>query len=441
MLRRRKRAATDRPSPLPAAYWRLWAASGISNLGDGVYMVALPLLAARLTRDEVSIAMVAVAAMLPWLALSLPIGALVDRFDRRRIMIVSDLTRALVVGALTAVVATERVEIWMLWLVALALGTCEVFFDNASQAIVPGLVAADQLHVANGRRYAVEFATNSFIGVPLGGVLFAAVTWLPFGVDAASFLLAALLVASIPGRFRPVVALEPRERRSMYAEVRTGVRFLWRDPLLRSIAITLGLTNLAFQIPQSVFVLFALDDLGVSESTLGVLLLLLGAGGIVGGVLGPRVVARFGPAATIRLAIGTWIVCLLLTWAVPEALLVGVTLGVSSMAATTWNVVTVTLRQEIVPSSLFGRVNSVYRFFGWGTLPIGAAIGGVLASFVGVRATWLIGAGVMAAALLSTLRHVRREVIERALDTSPTVSTTFDDTPLNLARDPWFDDL
>ncbi|MBI5089215.1 MAG: MFS transporter, partial [Actinobacteria bacterium] len=270
---------------LSSSYWRLWSASGISNLGDGVFLVALPLLAARLTRDSVSISLVAAAAALPWLVLSLPIGALIDRADRKRIMVSADTVRAIVVGVLAVLVAFDVAQIWMLWVVAIVLGTAEVFFDNASQAILPAIVPAGLLEKANGRRYAVELAANTFVGTPLGSVLFAAALFLPFGVDAATFAIAAALVLPIRGNFNPNTV--PRQQSaSMYAEMRTGMRWLWRNPLLRTIAISLGLSNLAFQMPQAVFVLFAQDELGVGETGFGLLLAVMGIGAVLGGILG-----------------------------------------------------------------------------------------------------------------------------------------------------------
>ena len=171
---------------LPPAYWRLWAASTISNLGDGVFIVALPLLAARLTRSELSISFVGVAAALPWLLLSLPIGAVVDRVDHRMLMVRADVFRCAVVGALTIAVATHRAEVWMLWIAAACLGVAEVFFDNASQALVPSIVPISQLEKANGRRFAAEIAANSFVGTLIGSLLFVAAVWLPFGVDSTA---------------------------------------------------------------------------------------------------------------------------------------------------------------------------------------------------------------------------------------------------------------
>ena len=423
---------------LPPAYWRLWSASGISNLGDGVFIVALPLLAARLTRDEVSISLIAAAAALPWLALSLPIGALIDRSDRKHIMVISDLIRAAVVGVLAVVVAFDAAEIWMLWVVAISLGTAEVFFDNASQAIVPALVPTRLLAKANGRRYAVELGANTFVGTPLGSVLFAAALFLPFGVDAATFAIAAALVMSIRGNFNPNTEAR-HESASIYAEIRTGWRFLWRQPLLRTVAISLGLSNLAFQMPAAVFVLFAQDELGVGERGFGLLLGVMGIGAVLGGVLGDRIVARLGQAASIYTALVTWILSLAAVGAFPVAWFVALAVAIESMAATVWNVVMVSLRQQIIPARLFGRVNSVYRWFGWGTLPIGSVLGGQVAHWLGLRATYFVGAGVMVLALLVALRSVNTAAIVRALSANR-VSLGTDATPVVVPRDELFFD-
>lgn len=412
--------------PLPPAYWRLWTASTVSNLGDGVFLVALPLLAARLTRSEVSISIVAAAASLPWLILSLPIGTLIDRSDRRRVLVVADSVRAVLIALLAIAAAADRAEIWMLWVVALGLGVAEVFFDNASQALVPSIVPPHQLARANSRRFAAEMAANTFIGTPIGSVLFASAVWLPFGVDAATFAFSVMMVLPLRGTFRAVApaatADEPAGTApgtaSLVQETREGLRWLWSHPLLRSLALSLGLSNLGFQVAQAVFVLFAQERLGIGERTFGLLLGLMGVGAVLGALLGERIAQRFGTSGAIYLALGTWVCTLALTGAFPVAWFVAAMAVIESLAATAWNVVTVSLRQEIVPSELFGRVNSVYRWFGWGTLPIGSLIGGQIAAGFGLRAPYFVGAAFALAAVLVSLRHVSPRSIADAIGTA-----------------------
>ncbi len=418
---------------LPAAYWRLWTASTISNLGDGVFLVALPLLAARITDSPRAISLVGTFAALPYLLFALPIGALIDRTDRRTVLIRADTFRALVVGVLAIVVATGRTEIWMLWVIALCLGIAEVFFDNASQAIVPAIVPVQGLERANGRRYSAEIAANTFIGTPLGSVLFAIALWIPFGFDAISFLVAVLLVKSISGSFR--TAQPTGTNRSLYSEVRSGLRWLWRNRLLRGLAIALSLTNLGFQMSQAIFVLFAKDVVGISERWFGVLVGAMGIGAVVGGLIGDRVVARVGQLFALYTSAIIWILTLLAVGLVPVTWFITLIAAIEALAATIWNVVTVSLRQSIVPNHLFGRVNSVYRWFAFGTIPLGAAIGGQVATTFGLRAPYFVGAGVVFIALLILLRTVTPARLETAK--AERRDTSRDDTPPSIEREPW----
>jgi MFS family permease len=243
----------------------LWTASTISNLGDGVFLVALPLLASRLTRSELSISFIGVAAALPWLLFSLPVGALVDRVDHRLLMVRADTFRAITVGALAIAVATHNVHIWMLWLAAGLLGAAEVFFDNASQAMVPSLVPLQLLEKANGRRYASEIAANSFVGTPIGSVLFVVAMWLPFGFNAASFTIAACLVLTIRATTTPRLPAADLKRRRLRDEVAEGLRWLSGHQVLRGLAIAASLSVLGMQMTAAIFVLFAQDLLHLSD--------------------------------------------------------------------------------------------------------------------------------------------------------------------------------
>ena len=210
----------------------MWTASTISNLGDGVLLVALPLLASRLTRSELSIAFIGVAAALPWLLFSLPVGAFVDRINHRLLMVRADVFRAVVVGALTIAVASDNAEMWMLWVAAACLGVAEVFFDNASQAMVPSLVPVELLEKANGRRFAAEIAANGFVGTPIGGLLFVAAMWLPFGFDAVTFAVRGAVGLQHPHRRDPATCDAYRTSTTQY-DIADGLRWLSGHKVLR----------------------------------------------------------------------------------------------------------------------------------------------------------------------------------------------------------------
>lgn len=411
------RSAAGPGQRLPRAYWRLWTASTVSNLGDGVFLVALPLMAARLTHSAVSISLVGAFAGLPWLLLSLPIGAIIDRSDRRRLLIRADTVRCLLVGVAALAIASGHARIWMLWLLALGLGIAEVFFDNASQAILPAIVPPEQLERANGRRYSAEVTANVFVGTPIGSLLFAAAIWLPFAFDAVSFLLAVVLVMSLTGSFRPPA--RRGEPTSLHDDVRIGVRWLWHNHVLRGLAIALGLSNFGFQMSQAVFVLFAKERLRITDREFGFLLALIGIGSILGGLVGDRIVARIGRFGALYGSIVVWCVCLLTFGAFPNTAVVIVVSAIEALAVTVWNITTVSLRQQIVPDELFGRVNSVYRWFGWGTIPLGAVAGGQVAEHLGLRAPYFSGAAVVAVAAVVLVRSVSPTALDQATSRTP----------------------
>lgn len=398
---------------LGAAYWRLWTASTISNLGDGMFLVALPLLAARTTNSSFEVSLVTAFSMLPWLLVSLHAGAIVDRSDKRKLLITGDLFRGMLILGLAVVVATDSVQMWMLWVVALCLGVAEVVFDNAAQAILPAIVDPGLLEKANGRRYSAEMTANIFLGTPLGGALFALAIWLPFGVDAVSYLAAAMLVIPLRGTFKT-----PRDhtwpRTTLSQEVREGFRWLWGSKILRGMALALACTNLGLGMTPGLFILYVRDELHVSEHWYGAMLGVMALGGITAGLVGERIIARLGKVETLyAMAIG-WIVVMATIGLVPQiaVVLVAETMGV--FAVTMWNIGTVSLRQQLVPAAVFGRVNSVYRWFAWGAMPVGAAVGGVIAQNSNQRYPYLAAAGCVVVGVGVMSRSVTRATLAAA---------------------------
>jgi MFS family permease len=398
--------------PLGPDYRRLFSATVASNLGDGMSMVAYPWLASAITRNPILIALVMMMQRLPWLLFSLPAGVITDRVDRRRAMVAMDIVRGVVtVGVAFAVLGAQdalpgpdavdsvsgtRSGLYLLVLLAtLLLGMAEVLRDNSAQTIMPNLVRPDQLEKANGRMWGVESVTNILIGPPLGSLLLLVAFSLPFFVDAGTFFFAAALVALIPGTFRAQRDVSA-SRQAFRHELGEGVRWLMGHPLLRPMAIILGLMNGAAMIGAATFVLFAQEVMGVGP----LLFTVIGFGGAVGGLIGgyvaPMVSNRLGSGSSLSLAIGGFAVTSFLIGAIawwPAALIL---FGFEAFFGTLWNVITVSLRQTIIPEELLGRVNSVYRFFAWGMSPIGAAMGGVIVIVVeglanrdlALRATW-----------------------------------------------------
>jgi MFS family permease len=405
-------------APLGPNYRKLLSATVVSNLGDGMSMVAYPWLASAVTRNPILIALVVVAQRLPWLVFTLPAGVITDRVDRRKAMVSMDVARGLITiavafavlgeqgalpgpDAVDAITGTRSGLFGLVLMATLLLGMAEVLRDNSAQTIMPNIVTPDQLDKANGRMWGVEGVMNVFVGPPLGSFLLLIAFSVPFFVDAGTFLIAAALVALIPGTFRAERDSSAPEQ-TFTQELREGVRWLMRHPLLRPMAIILGLMNGAMMISMATFVLFAQEVMGVGP----VLFTVIGFGGAVGGLIGgyiaPRVTGRFGSGTTLAISLAGLALTPALIGAIAWWPVVSLLFGLQAFFGILWNVITVSLRQTIIPARLLGRVNSVYRFFAWGMMPIGAALGGITVFVMeglfdretALRATWFACAAV-----------------------------------------------
>lgn len=366
-------------------YRLLFSASAISNLGDGVSALAFPWLATLITRDPMQIALVAFATRLPWLLFSIPAGVWTDRSDRRRLMVQADALRLALTGGVIAVILSapgfppDNGTPYVLALAALAflLGSAEVVRDNSAQTVLPAVVAKHQLEQANGQIWSIEQIMGSFVGPPLAGLLIAYAVPAPFLLDAATFGLAALLVWGMRLSLAPPVTAA---RRSWLAEARDGIHWLWLHREILQLAVMLGGLNMLTLMALTVLPLFGQDLLGLNAAQYGLLITTEAAGGVVGGLVCPAIVARLGGRRALMLALPL----MALAWALialsPQVWVVGPALFLGMFAGLLWNVVTVSYRQRRIPDALLGRVNSLYRFFGWGMMPVGALIGGALVS-------------------------------------------------------------
>jgi MFS family permease len=403
---------------LGSSYWRLWTATAISNLGDGISGVAYPWVASAVTRSPLLIAAAGFASRLPWLIFTLHAGVITDRFDRRKLIIAMDTIRGvltLIVGAIVLLnkdslpslkdlsSITDLETNWPLYITlvitAFLFGLAEVLRDNSAQTLMPSVVDAENLEKANGRMWSAESLTNSFIGPPLGSLLIGIAIYLPFFVDAGTFFVAVALIASISGSFKPVEE-KPREKINFKSEIKEGYRWLWAHDLLRPMAIILGALNLVGTMVAATFILYTQEVLNTSVFVFAVLGTAGAVGGIAGGLVAPKISEKIGsgPSFWLSLAmgpIGAVIIGTSNSWHV-----VWVVLLFQSFLSVLWNTITVSLRQSIIPTYLLGRVNSVYRFFGWGSIPIGMFLGGAIVSIaqyfvsreMALRTPYLVGA-------------------------------------------------
>jgi MFS family permease len=398
--------------PMPLAFRRLWLAGAVDNIGDGAFLAAIPLLAVTITHDPRLVSVVSAATTLPWLLVSLPVGALVDRRDRVGLMWRSQVVQTVIVVVVAVLAASGRAGIVDLGALAFLMGCCEVVFGNASQSVLPQLVPKELLHKANGQQYAAQTAGALFVGPPLGSLLFGLAVWLPFGANAASFAISAALLASLPRTHR-----ERGPHPAMWRSVAEGMRWLRGSRLLRKLALLLGIATFCGQLGNATMVLLATQTLHVSDRGYGVLLAAAAVGAVTGGLVNARVVHRIGEPAALLTSMGAMAVSYLGIGLAPDPAVMAIFMAGNGLFVTMWNVVTVSLRQELVPTELLGRVNSVYRMLGWGFMPLGAICGGFIAHGLGLRAPYVVaflirGAVLVLAgpALLRESRAVRAPV-------------------------------
>jgi MFS family permease len=416
--------------PLGINYWKLWTASVISNLGDGVSIIAYPWLASALTRNPIHIAAVAVVTRLPWLLFSLPAGVITDRVDRRRLIAWMDVFRfVFTLGIAAAVFATqselsspELIEsglatppqsagllLGLVYLAALLLGTAEVFRDNSAQTLLPSIVDKENLERANGRMWGAEMVMNSFVGPPLSGILLAVAFSLPFFFDAGTFAVAAALVFLIGGKFRPKV--DPDQSvvpASFWADLKEGVRWLWGHRLFRPMAVSLGIMNGTSMMATATFVLFAQEVLELDATRFGLLTTGFALGGVIGSFTGDRLSKRLGQGGSLFTTIVVSAITVLIS-GLTSSFWVFWTMGVILAASSVlWNVITVSLRQSLIPDRILGRVNSVYRFLGWGMMPVGAALGGAVVAVAQpvVGRVWALRWPFLVAALINAFLFI-----------------------------------
>ncbi|MGW4942894.1 MFS transporter [Actinoplanes sp. NPDC004185] len=385
---------------LGADFSKLWTASAVSNLGDGVTMAAGPLLVASITTEPAAVAGAVFAQQLPWLLFALISGAWADRLDRRRLVVTVNLIRAAAMATLVAAVACHVVTVPLIYAVFFVLGTGETLADTAASAFVPALVPAERLPTANAWLGATFTVLNQFAAKPLGAWLFVVAAAGPFGVNALSFAASAALVAGIGG----IPAPEPRPRRPLRMDIAEGIRWLWRHRLLRALAMTMAFGNVVFCAAFAIFVLYAFERLGLSQLGYGVLLTAFAVGGLAGTVTTPALLRTVGATALLRagllveVALHATLALTRTPW-IAAAMIV-----VFSVHAAVWGNVVTTLRQRSIPAVLYGRVGGVYSLLDLGGAALGSLLGGAVAQAYGITATFWTAAVAMVMIMLLAWR-------------------------------------
>jgi MFS family permease len=404
---------TNNAAKLPTGFRRLWTAQTVSSLGDGVTYAALPLLALTLTRNPMALAVITAAGTLPWLLFGVLGGALVDRWDRRRTMWVTDTARAVLLAIPAVAAALDLLSIPLLAALAFLLGLGGLFFDTAATAYLPDLLGRDpaRLERANARLRGTQTAASGFVGPPAGSALLALGRSVPLLADAVSFALSALLVRSLPAAPRP----EPEVRESLLRQARAGASYVFRDRVLLGLALRPAVGNIAFLAVETVLALFTRERLGVAAFGFGLLLTAEATGGLLGAGIASFLGRRLGTGTALTCTATIEGLAILGLASAPNAYVAGLALAVCGAGMGATMVLGPSLRQAIVPAHLMGGVASTSRMLAMCAAPFGAILGGGLASTYDLRTPLYAAAGLLLTMTAVTATMTSNRHVESAL--------------------------
>ena len=402
----------------PRAYPLLWGGTASANLADGIALAAAPLLAAALTRDPALVSGLVVAQRLPWFLFVLFSGVIVDRFDRRMLLVFGNALRFIALGGVMLGLVFGVRELWILYVAAFLVGTAETVVDNASLAILPSLVRRDRMSDANGRLFATQSILNELVGPPLGALIFSLSAVASFATGSAAYLLAVVVFYLLPRVVRaPDEPAVPQQK--VLPALREGLQWFRKSKLLVTFATLAGIINFSTAAVLAILVLFTQDRLGLDDTGYGLLLAIEALGGIPAGLLASAIIRRLGEAAvmilsTLSAGLGYLAIALF-----ENVWVVGAVMIVVGFGFTLGNVVAITVRQTVVPDGMLGRVTSVYRLIAIGAAPIGALAGGLIARGFGLGAPFWVAGALMTLLAIVTAPLFRRMDIPRTSKAAP----------------------
>jgi len=394
------------PARLGVPFRWLLGSSWVSNLGDGIALAAGPLLVASQTRDPFVVALAVVLQRLPWLLFGLLAGVAADRFDRRRIIVGVHATRAVVLVVLSAVIVFGRVEIAVVLVVLFVLGTAEAFADTTASTLLPMVVHERDLGTGNARIMAGFVTVNQLVGPALGAALFAVDAVVPFVAQAGCMVTGALMASRIA---LPAHGRDAAERSHVGREIAQGFRWLWSNPAVRTLAVTIVTFNVTFGAAWSILVLYAIERLGTGEVGFGLLTSATAVGGLAGTAIYGRLTSLLSLGNLMRAGLIIETVthlALAVTTQLWVALLIMFVFGAHAFV---WGTTSTSVRQRAVPMELQGRVSSVYLIGMQGGLVVGSVVGGAVAGPWGVTAPFwfaFVGSGVLVIAIWPQLSHI-----------------------------------
>lgn len=397
---------------LPPAFRRLWAADALSTAGDGFTLVAAPLLMLTLTSNPILIAGAAAAPRLPWLVVGLASGAVVDRVDQRLLLIAANCAQAALMAVLAVTVWAGTASVPLVYVLLFLSGLGDTVVTTASTAIVPALVAREQLSRANARLLSTRLIGGSLLARPIGAWLFTRGAGTPFAVDAVSFVAGVALLVGLPRRSAVPVDIALPAVRLAPGRVRDGLRLLWGDSVLRVLALCIFVMNVTLCAVTAILVLVARDRLGLGPSGYGLLLAALAVGGLVGAAVVNPLLDHFGPALLLKAGLGIEAGTHLSLALTHSRWVAGITLLVFGVHSAVWSVLTVSLRQHRISDGARGRVSAAYMVLSVGGAALGSVLGGVLVRALNLTAPMWFGFAVVTLVFVVSVPTLRPSSIE-----------------------------
>jgi len=396
--------------PLGHDFSRIWSASLITNLVDGVLRLAAPLLAVSLTEDPILIGALSALGLLPWLFFAIPIGALVDRVDRRKALVIGNSLRAVIALFIAFAVSQDFINIWLLLISVFFFGICEVLVDTTSQAVLPQILDKSNYERGNSRLQISEVIVSQFAGAPLSGLLYAVSIALPFFFSTTGFILAGLLILLFPFERAINVRKEGdagQAKLGLKGDIKFALNYLYQDKQIFSIVVITTLLGFFYSLSNAIAPLFILKELNVSPALFGVVLAIQGIGALAGSIAAPMVSKYLGRGKA--LAINVFFASLLVIFIglSPNAYFFAAVSVLVGFTISVWNILLMSLYQSIIPPELYGRIHGARRTIVWGLMPIGALLGGVIARG-GLRLPFLIGGSIATLIAFFSYKHIKR---------------------------------
>jgi MFS family permease len=402
--------------PLGKDFSRIWSASLITNLVDGVLKLSAPLLAVSLTEDPILIGLLSALGLLPWLFFAIPIGALVDRIDKRRALVLGNFGRSVLALFVAFSISEEFINIWILLGCVFLFGVCEVLVDTTAQSVLPQILDKSNFERGNSRLQISEVIVAQFAGSPLSGFLYAIAIALPFYFSTTGFFMAAVLLALFPFHkdVNPVHEDdEGKERLGLIGDIKFALNYLYQDKRIFSIVVITTSIGFFYSLSNAIAPLFILKELDVAPSYFGVVLAIQGIGALAGSVMAPVASKKLGRGRALALNLFLASIMIVFTGLAPNAYVFVAISVIIGFTISVWNILLMSLYQSLIPAHLYGRIHGARRTIVWGLMPIGSLVGGVIARG-GLRLPFLIGGAV--ATLISILAYSLLQVASGQLN-------------------------